>query len=199
MRRLGRPPGACEHFAPAGARPAVARGCSTRGDSMQNRKGSLFFALYVACAATFVWATSLGLPDLVASHFGAAGAANGFMTRTFYMLFMVAFVIGLPALMVFVTWHAVGNARARLSLPNRNYWLAPERRAETIALLRVGILCFGALLVTFLCYAHGLVVLANEAQPVHLAQSWFIGGLVVYFVVLFVGVRSFLGRFRRSV
>jgi hypothetical protein len=164
---------------------------------MRYGKGSRFFALHVACATAFVWVTSLGLPGLVASHFGAAGAANGYMTRSFYIVFMVAFVIGLPALMVIVTWHAVGSAKARLSLPNRDYWLAPERRAETIAFLRVGVLWFGALLVTFLCYVHVLVVLANEAQPAQLAQSWFIGGLVVYFVVLLVGVRMFLGRFRR--
>jgi uncharacterized membrane protein len=87
---------------------------------MQTGKGSRLFALYVACAAAFVWVTSLGLPGLVASHFGAAGAANGYMTRTFYRMFMVAFVIGLPVLMVFVTWHAVGSAKARLSLPNRD-------------------------------------------------------------------------------
>jgi Protein of unknown function (DUF1648) len=165
---------------------------------MQNGKGSRLFALYVACAAAFVWITSLGLPGSVASHFGASGAANGFMTRTFYMVFMVAFAIGLPALMVFVTWHAVGNSQARLNLPNRDYWLAPERRAATIACLRVGILWFGVLLVTFLCYVHALVVLANKAQPVHLAGSWFMAGLVVYFVVLFVAVRVFLRRFRRD-
>ena len=171
---------------------------TSENNFMQNGQGSRLFALYVACAAAFVWVTSLALPGLVSSHFGASGAANGFMTRTFYTVFMVAFVIGLPALMVFVTWHAVGNAKARINLPNRGYWLAPERRGETIGLLRVGILWFGALLVTFLCYLHALVVLANEAQPVHLAGSWFMGGLVVYFVVLFVAVRMFLRRFRRG-
>ncbi len=165
---------------------------------MQTSRDPLLFALYVACAVAFVWVTSLGLPGLVASHFGATGAANGFMTRTFYVAFMVAFVVGLPTLMVFVTWHAVGNPRAHLNLPNRDYWLAPERRAQTITLLRLGILWFGAVLVTLLCYVHGLVVLANEAQPAHLAQSWFIGGLVVYFVVLFIAVRKFLRRFRRD-
>jgi hypothetical protein len=165
---------------------------------MQNGKGTALFALYIACAAVFVWFTSRGLPLLVASHFGAGGSANGFMTRSFYTAFMVAFVIGLPGLMVLVTWYAVGHAKARLSLPNRDYWLAPERRTETVAFLRAGILGFGVLLVTFLCYAHELVVLANERQPPQLSESGFIGGLVVFFVVLFVAVRAFLRRFRRD-
>jgi hypothetical protein len=164
---------------------------------MNSGKGLRLFALYIACGAVFVWLTSMRLPPLVASHFGASGVANGFMTRTGYTVFMAAFVIGLPAFMVFVTWFAVGNARARLNLPNRDYWLAPDRRAGTVAFLRDGILWFGVLLVTFLCYAHALVVLANGVQPPQLANSWFIGGLVAFFIVLFIAVRKFLGHFRR--
>lgn len=160
--------------------------------------GSRLYTLYVAAAAAFVWVTSQRLPALVASHFGASGAANGFMSRAAYTLFMVAIVIGLPAFLVLVTWHAIGHDRARLNLPNRDYWLAPERRVETIAALRLGILWFGALLVTFLCYVHALVVFANEAQPVHLAGSWFMGGLVSYFCVLFVAGTTFFRRFRRG-
>lgn len=165
---------------------------------MHNGKGTGLFALYIACAAVFVWLTSMSLPPLVASHFGAGGAANGFMTRAFYTRFMVAFVIGLPALLALVTWYAVGNSKARLNVPNRDYWLAPERRAATVAFLRSGVLWFGVLLVSFLCFAHELVVLANGVQPPQLSGSWFIGGLVAFFVVLFVAVRAFMRRFRRD-
>jgi len=35
-------------------------------------------------------------------------------------------------------------------------------------------------------------------QPPRLANSWFIGGLVAFFIVLFIAVRKFLGRFRRT-
>jgi hypothetical protein len=52
--------------------------------------------------------------------------------------------------------------------------------------------------VTFLSYAHWLVVLANESQPARLANSWFIGGLVVFFAALFIWLKVFLGYFRRS-
>jgi hypothetical protein len=165
---------------------------------MQNGKGIGLFALYIAGAAAFVWLSSSGLPPLVAAHFGAGGAANGFMTRIAYTRCMVAFVTGLPACMILATWYAVGHARARLNVPNRDHWLAPERRAATVAFLRTGILWFGVLLVAFLCYAHGLVVRANEAQPPVLPESWFIGGLVVFFVVLFIAIRTFLRRFQLS-
>jgi len=164
---------------------------------MQLGKGSLF-ALFVACAAAFVWLTSIRLPAVVASHFGGSGAANGFMSHGFYVCFMLAFVIGLPALLVSLTWLAITSPKARINLPNKDYWLAPERRAETIAFLRSGILWFGTMLVLFLCYTHWLIVLANQVQPPRLANSWFIGGLVVFFAVLLFWLKVFLGHFHRS-
>jgi hypothetical protein len=192
---MGVVPGADEKVVAVGLRTGQLQSAKRY---MNGGKSLRLFALYVACGAVFVWLTSMRLPPLVASHFGASGTANGFMTRIFYTVFMVAFVTGLPAFVVLLTWYAVGNARARLNLPNRDYWLAPERRAETIAFLRAGILWFGVLLITFMCYAHALVVLANEEQPPKLANSWFIGGLVAFFLVLFIAVRKFLGRFGRG-
>lgn len=163
---------------------------------MQHGKGSRLFLLFVACAAAFVWVTGLGLPNLVASHFGAAGTANGFMPRALYIGFMLVFVIGLPALLVFGSWFAIGSPSARINLPNRDYWLAPERRPKTITFLRASIMWFGVLLVVFLCYAHWLVVRANESQPVRLAESWFIGGLVVFLIATLNWLKVLFGRFR---
>lgn len=159
-------------------------------------KWVLFFLFFVACAAVFVWQTSAGLPPLVASHFGAAGTANGFMPRTLYVRFMLAFVLGLPTVMTFVTWRALGSSNARINLPNRDYWLAPERRAETVAFLRSSLLWFGVLLVGFLCFAHWLVVLANRSQPAHLVERWLWGGLVGFMVAVFVWLIVLWSRFR---
>jgi hypothetical protein len=162
----------------------------------ESARGVPWFALYVAVIGVFVWVSSRRLPPLVASHFGAAGVPNGYMTRTVYAAFMLAFVIALPAFMVAVGWYALGRAGARLNVPNRDYWLAPERRAATVAGLRTGILWFGVLLVTFLGYVHGLVVQANELVPPRLSQPWFIGGFVAFFVLLFIALGSFRRRFR---
>ena len=161
-------------------------------------RGEKIFARYVACAAGFVWFSSRRLPLLVASHFGAAGIPNGFMTRASYTAFMLAFVIGLPVVLVLVSSYALKNAGARLNLPNRDYWLAPERAGVTVAFIRAGILWIGVLLITFLGYVHWLVVLANEIQPPQLSQPWFIGGLVGFFVVLLMALGRFRRRFRRA-
>ncbi len=161
-------------------------------------KASLLFALFVGCGVAFVGFTSLRLPDLVASHFGSAGLADGFMPHDFYVCFMLAFVIGLPVLLVFLTSLAIANPRSRIKVPNGDFWLAQERRAETVVFLRIGVLWFGVMLVLFLCYAHWLVVLANEANPARLSESWFIGGLLVFVAVMLVWLVVLLGHFRRG-
>jgi uncharacterized membrane protein len=163
---------------------------------MENGKASLLFLFFVVCAAVFVWHTSDGLPPLVASHFGTSGTANRFMPRTFYVRFMLAIVLGLPTILTLVTWRTLVSPKARINIPNRDYWLAPERRAETIAFLRAGLLWFGVLLVAFLCFAHWLVVLANRMQPAHLAEPWFFLGLGTFFVAVFIWLMVLLGHFR---
>ena len=162
-------------------------------------KGLLLFAFLVACGVAFVWFTSLRLPDPVASHFGREGLADGFMTHDFYVCFMLAFVIGLPVLMVLLTSLAIANPRARIKVPNRDYWLAPEQRAETVAFLRNGVLWYGVMLLLFLCYAHWIVVLANDANPARLSESWFIGGLLVFAAAMLVWLVVLFGHFRRGV
>ena len=136
------------------------------------------------------------MPSLVASHFGANGVANGFMPRSTYLILMVVFVIGLPTVMVFITRQGMSRNNTRINLPNRDFWLAPERRIETIDFLRTGVLRFGFLLITFLCYVHWLVVRANEAQLVHLDESWFLGGLATFLIALFFWLKIFMGHFR---
>jgi uncharacterized membrane protein len=154
----------------------------------------LRFALLVACAAAFVWLTALSMPDVVGSHFGASGTANGFMPRGTYIRFMLAVVVGLPALLVAVSHVAMGS-RTRINLPNRDYWLAPERRAETVSYLRAHMVRFSVVLVVFLCYVHWLVVRANRVQPPHLSNPAMISGLVVLVLYALVWTRVLVRHF----
>ena len=104
---------------------------------MQRGSARAVFLVLLACAALFIWFTSLGLPEVAASHFVGSGAANGFMTRGSYESFMLLFVVVLPLVLVFVPTISLDNPKAGIRLPNKEYWLAPERQAETKAFLPV--------------------------------------------------------------
>lgn len=154
------------------------------------------FLLLAVCAAAFVWVSSSGLPGEVASHFEADGYANGFTTRGAYVIMMLLLVVGAPALMVVVMHFALGRANARINLPNREYWLTPERRADTVSYLRGHMGVFAAVLMTFLCYMHWLVVRANEVRPPRLPSTWVNAGLAVFIIFTVLWTRTLLRRFR---
>jgi uncharacterized membrane protein len=162
---------------------------------MQRGSARTMFLVVVTCAALFVWITSQTLPEVAASHFGGSGAANGSMPRDVYAWFMLLFVVGLPMLLVFVPTISLKQPSAGLRLPNREYWLAPERRAETLEFLRQHMARFGSMLVVFLCYIHWLVVRANTLVPPRLPASWAIAGIVVFVIGCLVWTRVLLGRF----
>jgi uncharacterized membrane protein len=155
------------------------------------------FLVLALCAGFFVLLTSRALPAVVASHFDGAGVANGFMSRHFYTWFMLAFVVGLPILLVYVPSFVLRNQRTQFNLPNRDYWLAPERRQETVEFLCRHTSRFGVLLSLLLCYVHWLVIQANAQIPPKLSSSWFIGGLAVFVVLCIALIGALLGRFRK--
>lgn len=144
-----------------------------------------------------MWATSAGLPAVVASHFAASGQANGFMPRGMYLGIMLGIGIGAPLLVGLLPGALVKGDGRNLNLPNRDYWLAPERREETIAFLRGHGQWFAAAVALFLAYVHWLVVLANRLQPPMLSSSAISSGLIVFFVALAVWIGVLFYRFRR--
>ncbi|MES2931929.1 MAG: hypothetical protein V4805_00355 [Pseudomonadota bacterium] len=164
---------------------------------MPINKKTLIFPAFVACAAAFVYFSSLALPAMVASHFSSAGIADSAMPRAVYIGFMLGVLIGLPTLMVFLSRFAISRPNARINLPNREIWLAPEYRAQTIAVLRNGITGYRVWLLTFLCYMHWLVVCANQSPTPHLSQAWFIGGLALFMLGTLIWLIQLMRRFRK--
>lgn len=149
-------------------------------------------------AAVYVWFSCDRLPDPVASHFVASGVANGFMPRGFYRGFMLVIVVGLPLLTTAFTHALLRRPDARINLPRSDYWLAPQRRSQTVAFICSQSDRFGLLLMLFLCYAHGLVVHANGLVPPRLSNTGMLGGLLLLGVVLAWWLWGFYVHFRRD-
>jgi hypothetical protein len=157
----------------------------------------LLLAVLVAAAA-FIWLSSGSLPPVVASHFVAGGAANGFMPRSAYLGLTLAVTVGLPLILALVMGSVTRLVPDRfINLPNRDYWLAPERRQETLDYLSNQGNRFAMLLCAFLCFVHWLVVRANAMQPPHFPESTLVTALPLFGVALLVWIGAFLVRFLR--
>ena len=144
----------------------------------------------------FTWYTGNLLPEMVASHFNRAGVATSFLPRSVYRTVMLLMLL-MPALFLVVLPRvSLRRPGARINVPNRDYWLAPERRAQTVALITQRCAQFGGMLMAFLCYAHWLVVHANRQQPPTLSSGWLLGGLVVFLGLTARWAGGFIAYFR---
>jgi uncharacterized membrane protein len=134
-----------------------------------------YFGFLAAMAATYS-----RLPEVVASHFNANGAPNGWMPRDSYVWTMVGVVTFTTALLAGMFALIRYLPKGMVNLPNRDYWLAPERRAETSRTLgSYGLVMAGLVSLNFMGLQL-LVVKANESQPVELSSGvwWILAGFL---------------------
>jgi len=157
----------------------------------------LLFVMLLAAAAAAILYFAERLPDLVAVHFDAAGRANGFMTRTGCRDFMLTTTLGMPLLIVIATTLLPRVLPASLiNIPNRDYWLAPERAHDSLVFLSEQGVWFGCILMLFLAAVDGMLVKANTVSPPEFPSALLIALLILFFCVVGAwGVRM-LRRFR---
>lgn len=144
----------------------------------------------MALAIGFVTTTTQSLPNVVASHFNASGVANGFMERQSYLVIMLAVIVGLPGLMVLNVTGFSKIPVGMINIPHREHWLAPERSALTLQILKSFMTVLACCIVIFLSFVHWLVVLANQEQKPALTGHGVYVGLFVF--LIFIGVWSLL-------
>ena len=147
--------------------------------------------------AIFYFSTTVSsLPPLVASHFDAAGHPNAHMTREFYSKFIFTMGVGFPLAMVALLT-AIYSKASDMKLPNRDYWLAPERIAQTRSMLVAHGVWFGCLMVAMVCYVHWLELGAHRSTPPQLSNPMLMGGLVAFMAISVGWILALLRAFRR--
>lgn len=143
----------------------------------------LILELFAKAAA--VWSR---LPERVAVHFDASGIPNGWSSRSGLILTIAALIA------LFAASYLAAGLIARLpdrliNLPRKAYWLAPERRAETLEWLAGWTRWFLVVTLAFLVLTFIAVFEANLVVPPRLSLPvWFIGGFAVLVVAMIARV-----------
>jgi uncharacterized membrane protein len=156
---------------------------------------TVFIALLLF-AILFVTGTASELPPMVASHFDAGGQPNAFMSRSGYIRFMLCLCVGMPVLVVAILTAVYSRAR-ELKLPNREYWMAPQRIDRTRSFLVAHAVWFGSLLVVLSCCVHWLELGANRQQPPHLSNQAFAACMIAFLIAMAAWIAALMFAFRR--
>ncbi|HMK87859.1 MAG TPA: DUF1648 domain-containing protein [Steroidobacteraceae bacterium] len=142
-------------------------------------------ALLLAAASLVVFSLAQGLPERVAVHYDAAGDANGYMTRKAFRTFMLMYTLCMPLFVVLVAGLLPRLLpTSMVNIPNRSYWLAPERAKDSLAFLSEQWIWFGCILLVFLTSTDWMIVKANGSSPPHLATAEFLRLLVLFLIAL---------------
>lgn len=165
---------------------------------MNNPRLARVVYLLLLAFAYFNWLLTYSkLPQRIAVHFGYDGKPNGWAPKdgllwtTLIVLVIVTLTtLGIPRLITAVS----GD---RMNLPHRAYWLASERRQETMGFLEAQSTWFGCAVLLLLYTAFQLAMNANLSPDAHFDSRTMWTALVVFFFVVVAWMIHFLQHFYR--
>jgi uncharacterized membrane protein len=135
------------------------------------------------------------LPETMAAHFDAAGQANNWTSKPVFFL-----LEGIILLVIIFEFSVVPliiekTPEAKLNLPNKEYWLAPERRAGTYLVFRQFFEWFSVLLLLLFIIVNQLVFNANlRHEDLNATAIWIV--IVTFILFVIVSVAKLLRSFR---
>ncbi len=116
-------------------------------------------ALFALLALTLLFGAQAAyyypqMPERMASHFDLSGQADGFMSRSALIWLTALTALMTGGMMLGIALLLKRLPDSLINMPHKDYWLAPERRDEsldamTASLLWIGSATMGLMLVVF--------------------------------------------------
>ena len=155
---------------------------------------AVFLLLCAACVGQALYYFPR-LPAEVACHFGAAGQPDAWCGKGEFLSFHLGTIAFLTAVFL-----GVGLALRKLpdeiiNLPNKKYWLAPERRKRTMDGLRIRMLWMGSLTLVFMLDLVGQTFRVHLGQADRLNHAW--ASLGVYLAATAAWAVALHSKFRK--
>ncbi len=137
------------------------------------------------------------LPERMASHFDGSGRPNGFQSRDAFFALSASMLIG--TLVLFGGMRALFRRIPSnwFNLPNRDFWLAPERREETIEYMSSQLEWLGAASLALYLFVIQMVVETNRTSEPRLDSRSMFLVLGLFFTFTTIWIVRFLLRFRK--
>jgi uncharacterized membrane protein len=142
---------------------------------MPRRLPLLVALAFVALLGLRLWRIYDFLPEIMASHFDAAGRPDGYQRKFGFALTGVALCAGNLALFAALPLLLRRLPIGLINMPHRAYWLAPERREHSIARFCSMLDWFACATIALLVAVFELAVRANLARaPLAAGAIWFL-------------------------
>jgi len=148
------------------------------------RVGRVFYiAVLLLCAFETVRLWNI-MPPQMAAHFNIQGDPDRFVSKAQFFWFqiqtmLIVILVSLPFQVLFLVLPT-----SMVNIPNRDYWLAPERRTETVGRINgFGSMMFGVILLTVQS-AFEISAYANLRTPITFDVQLMGMVMTLFFVVI---------------
>ena len=156
---------------------------------------SLFVALLLLAFFQIVYYYPQ-MPEVMASHFDGAGVPNAWANKDGFFLLYAAILLMLVFVFLHLPKWSEKRANFGMKLPNRNYWLAPERIEQTQQFFRRQMLVLGIAHLLLAAVTIQMAIVANFDENPVLDRRIF-SALVAYFIFLVIWLIHFFLHFRK--
>ena len=166
----------------------------TRGSQMTSSRA--VFAVLLVAAVALMCLYYPQLPEHMASHFDGAGRANGWSSKGFFFGVQTMILLLVTVCFALLPQRIRDFPPDKINLPHKDYWLAPERRAATMASVVSAITWFGCAVLVFLIAVTWLVIRVNlglESGLPALPMGALLAGLIGC-VALLIARMLYIGR-----
>ena len=136
------------------------------------------------------------LPETVASHFNFSGHPDGWTSKNLFVWINLGAFVVVAAVILGLSYFLPKMKDSTMNMPNKEYWLAPERRDVTLSHLTNRILWFGSATLLFLIGVMHLIFRVNLGQSDRLEWPFFVIS-VTYLVITVAWAIQLLYRFKR--
>jgi uncharacterized membrane protein len=147
----------------------------------------LFYGL-LALAALQVMYYYPQMPEVVASHFDGHGAPNGWSSRNVFFAIYLSMIALLVGIFIFVPRWSERRISFSLKIPNRDYWLAPDKLEQTRAFFQRQMIVMGVVHLLLAIFVVQLAILANLGQEarLHSGIGWALGLYLLFIIAWLV-------------
>ncbi len=163
-----------------------------------NKTKVLAFAytfLLILCVA-FILGTAQNLPPVVASHFDLSGTPDATMPRDQFTNLFLAIMVLTSGLMALLPTLIAKLPPQMINIPNRMYWLAPDRIVETKQILQAYLLIFASKLCCFMAVIFWLIVQAHLHNPPQLSAQYVMAATGVFVLMTILWSLKLSARFK---
>lgn len=179
---------------------ATTKGAIASASTLALVKGTMKMTWLKVTTTAVILLNAVLSQQRIAAHFDLRGRPNNWMEPHRFLLLSLLGSVGLPLFIIGLGYAVrfLPVNRFTFKIPNRDYWLAPERREQTYDIVFRFCLWVACLEAVFMLILHWLVIYANRQTPPHLPSE----AVLVLAACLLIAVGIRLGlmihHFKRS-